>query len=130
MSTSSPTPEQSIDIINPAPLPMSSTEEFEKKYTKGELILNTNEFNLYYGKEKESKKDVIIKEYKSEILNSFKDNLELFDLERNNFTNFNKNRFKYISKFINCYKSKEKVVFIFEKFTTTLRNEINKKKNF
>ena len=101
METSSPNPEESIDIITPAPLPMNNIEEFEKKYSKGEIILNTNEFSLYYGKEKESKKDVIIKEYKSEIINNIKDNLGLFDLERNNFSNFNKNKFKYISKFIN-----------------------------
>jgi len=124
------TPLTPIDLISPAPLPMNNIEEFEKKYIKNELILSANEFDLYYGKEKEYKKDVVIKEYKSEIINRFKYNLEFFDLERNHFYNFNNNRFKYISKFINCYKSKEKVVFIFEKFTNTLRNEIAKKKKF
>jgi hypothetical protein len=59
-------------------------------YTKSELILNINEFNLYYEKEKGSEKDVKIKEYNSEKINNFQVNFNLFYLERNSSSNFNK----------------------------------------
>ena len=55
--------------------------------------------------------------------------MNLFNFEISCFENFNKNNFKYICKYLNCYKSDNKIILVFEKFNTTLKNElINKKK--
>ena len=114
----------------PAPLPMNQIELFEKKYNKGEMILDSNDFIIYSGEEKETKKNIIIKEYKPEFVNKMKDNISLFDIEMSDFKKFKKKNNKYICKFIECFKSKEKIIFVLEKFTTTLRNEIIRKKKF
>ena len=112
------------------PLPMNELKDFENNYKKGDLILDSNDFFLFFGEEKESKKSVVIKEYKEEFVKKLKNNTELFDLERKYYQNYNKNSFKYISKFINSYKTNDQIIFVFDKFTTTLRNEIIKRKKF
>ena len=114
----------------PAPLPMNDIKDFENNYKKYDLVLDSNDFFLFFGEEKESKKNVVIKEYKEEFAKKLKNNTELFDLERKYYKNYNKNNFKYIAKFINSYKTNDKIIFVFDKFTTTLRNEIIKKKKF
>ena len=60
---------------------MNQIELFEKKYNKGEMIIDSNDFIIYSGEEKEIKKNVIIKEYKPEFVNKMKDNISLFDIE-------------------------------------------------
>ena len=40
----------------PAPLPMNKLENFEKKYNKGELILDTDDYILFSGEGKDTKK--------------------------------------------------------------------------
>ena len=116
------------DFDTPAPLPMNSIQDFEKKYKKGELILSSDDFILYLGEDKDTKEEVIIKEYKQEFVSELKDYKDLFDIERSYFNNFNKNNFKYICELINSYKTNEKIIFVFEKFSTTLKNELIKKK--
>ena len=86
----------------PAPLPMKSLEEFGKNYKKGNIILNASDFTLFSGEENESKKEVIIKEYKEEFINKIKNFMNLFNFEISCFKNFNKNNFQYICKFLNC----------------------------
>ena len=128
-----PTPKDDEDapiIDSPAPLPMKSIEDFEKKYNKVEIILDSDEYILFSGEIKDTKKKVIIKEYKPEFMINIKDHISLFDIERNNHNTFNKNNYKYICKFIECYRTKEKIIFVYEKFSTTLRNEMLKKKSF
>ena len=125
-----PNPKEEQDYDTPAPLPMNNIEDFEKKYNKGDLLLDTDEFILFSGEEKETNKNVIIKEYKPEFVNEIKNNISLFDIERSNYKQFNRKNFKFICKFIECYKSNEKIIFVFEKFETTLRNEMIKKKEF
>ena len=49
-------------------------------------------------------------------------------IERSYFNNFNKNNFKYICELINCYKTNKTIILVLEKFTTTLKNELIKKK--
>jgi len=108
---------------------MKSLEEFGTNYKKGNIILNASDFILFSGEDNESKKEVIIKEYKEEFINGIKDSMNLFNFEISCFENFNKNNFKYICKYLNCYKSDNKIILVFEKFNTTLKNElINKKK--
>ena len=119
-----------LEENTPAPLPMKSVEDFEKNYKKGKLILDASDFLLFSGTEKYSKKEVIIKEYKLEFVNKIKDHIELFALERSYFHDYNKNNFKYICKCINCYKTNEQIILVFEKFTTTLKNELLNKKVF
>ena len=114
----------------PAPLPMKSLEEFGKNYKKGNIILNASDFTLFSGEENESKKEVIIKEYKEEFINKIKNFMNLFNFEITCFKNFNKNNFQYICKFLNCYKSDDKIILVFETFSTTLKNELIKKKKF
>lgn len=48
--------EEESNYDTPAPLPMNQIELFEKKYNKGEMILDSNDFILYSGEEKETKK--------------------------------------------------------------------------
>ena len=121
--------ETPFPIDEPAPFPMKSLEEFGKNYKKGNIILNASDFILFSGEDNESKKEVIIKEYKEEFINGIKDSMNLFNFEISCFENFNKNNFKYICKYLNCYKSDNKIILVFEKFNTTLKNElINKKK--
>ena len=122
--------ESIFDTPPAAPLPMNKIEDFEKKYSKGELILDTKDFTLFLGEEKETKKDVILKEYKQEFIKKIKNNFSFYETERSNYINFKKKNNKFICKFIDCYKSNEKIIFIFEKFTTTLRNEMINKKTF
>ena len=122
--------ESIFDTSPAAPLPMNKIEDFEKKYSKGELILDTKDFTLFLGEEKETKKDVILKEYKQEFIKKIKNNFSFYETERSNYINFKKKNNKFICKFIDCYKSNEKIIFVFEKFTTTLRNEMINKKTF
>ena len=117
-------------IDDPAPLPMKSYEEFGKNYKKGNIILNASDFTLFSGEDNESKKEVIIKEYKEEFINGIKDSMNLFNFEISCFDNFNKNNFKYICKYLNGYKTDNKIILVFEKFTTTLKNELIKKTKF
>ena len=77
-------PKEEQDYDTPAPLPMNNIEDFEKKYNKGDLLLDTDEFILFSGEEKETNKNVIIKEYKPEFVNEIKNNISLFDIERIN----------------------------------------------
>ena len=56
--------------------------------------------------------------------------MNLFNFEISCFKNFNKNNFQYICKFLNCYKSDDKIILVFETFSTTLKNELIKKKKF
>ena len=121
--------ETTFIIDEPAPLPMKSYEEFGKNYKKGNIILNASDFTLFSGEENESKKEVIIKEYKEEFINKIKDFMNLFNYEISCFENFNKNNFKYICKYLNGYKTDNKIFLVFEKFNTTLKNELIKKKN-
>ena len=125
-----PNPKEEQEYDTPAPLPMNNIEDFEKKYNKGDLILDTDEYILFAGEEKETKKNVIIKEYKQDFLSEIKQNISLFDIERSNYKKFNRKNFKFICKFIECYKSNEKIIFVLEKFESTLRNEMIKKKEF
>ena len=120
-----PTPN---DFDTPAPLPMSSIQDFEKKYKKGELILSSDDYTLYLGEDKDTNEEVIIKEYKQEFVSELKDYKDLFDIERSYFSNYNDNNFEYICELINSYKTNEKIIFVFEKFTTTLKNKLIKKK--
>ena len=116
-------------IDDPAPLPMKPYEDFEKNYKKGNVILNASDFTLFSGEDNESKKEVIIKEYKEEFINKIKDSMNLFNFKISCFENFNKNNFKYICKYLNSYKIDNKIILVFEKFSTTLKNElINKTK--
>ena len=99
------TPEDEINLIIPAPLPMNKIEDFEKKYIIGEMISEESEYLLYSGEEKNTKKNVIIKEYKQEFVDKMKDQITFFDIERNNYKDFNRKNFKYICKFIDCYQT-------------------------
>ena len=85
-----PTPN---DFDTPAPLPMSSIQDFEKKYKKGELFLSSDDYTLYLGEDKDTKEEVTIKEYKQEFVSELKDYKDLFDIERSYFRNFNDNNF-------------------------------------
>ena len=117
-------------IDDPAPLPMNSYEEFKKNYKKGNIILNASDFTLFSGEDNESKNEVIIKEYKEEFTNRIKDSMNLFNFEISCFENFNKNNFKYICKYLNSYKTDNKIILVFEKFSTTLKNELINKTKF
>lgn len=44
------------EIGNAPPLPMNDIKDFENNYKKRELILDSNDFILFFGEEKESKK--------------------------------------------------------------------------
>ena len=112
----------------PAPLPMKSIEEFGKNYQKGKIILNADDFILFSGEEIESKNEIIIKEYKEEFVSKLKDYINLFNFETSCFENFNKNNFKHICRLLNNYKTDNKIILVFEKFDTTLKNELIKKK--
>ena len=62
---------------------MNKIEDFEKKYIIGEMISEESEYLLYSGEEKNTKKNVIIKEYKQEFVDKMKDQITFFDIERN-----------------------------------------------
>ncbi len=119
------------EIETPAPLPMNNINIFEANYSYENEILNNDEYILYIGREKKTKekKKVIIKEYKEEFIQKI-GNFDLFDLERKFLKKCNN---KYIIKLEkidykdNCYQSDKKVIFVFESFETTLRNEIKQK---
>ena len=109
-----PNPKEEQDYDTPAPLPMNNIEDFEKKYNKGDLLLDTDEFILFSGEEKETNKNVIIKEYKPEFVNEIKNNISLFDIERSNYKQFNR---KNLNSFVNLLSAinQMKKLFLFLK---------------
>ena len=126
--------ETPIDEDISAPLPMDNINKFEETYSIEKEILNTDEFKLYIGKEKKTKKinKVIIKEYKEEFIKKL-DNNDLFDFEKKILNVCNTKyviKMDKIDKKNNCYQSKDKIIFVYEHFETTLRNEMKQKGKF
>ena len=115
----------------PAPIPMNNINIFEDNYSIEQEILNTEEYKIYIGKEKKTKdkKKVIIKEYNEKFIKKLQ-NFSLFYLEKKYLKDC-KN--KYIIKLDkinnkdNFYQSENKLIFVFEYFETTLRNEVRQK---